>query len=176
MGDSTEDNEVKMDESLDKVGIIETVSDVNGDGAIENVSGTSYLGDSDIEAVEVLEQIWVGSETDPVVSETNRFKSKNIYDKQSQTQLKDDNTTMETNVGSEYRVEHYLTHGIFMIVLIMCCLLVISKMVRRTQRSSKICVSQEMAKDLGYTKLDGIKEEKENVQYMTQFRNMYKMQ
>ena len=33
-----------------------------------------------------------------------------------------------------------------------------------------------MAKDLGYTKLDVIKEEKENVQYMTQFRNMYKMQ
>ena len=88
----------------------------------------------------MLEQIWVGSETE--VSETNRFKSKNIYDKQSQTQLKDDNTTMETNVGSEYRVEHYLTHGIFMIVLIMFCLLVISKMVRRTQRSSKICVSQ----------------------------------
>jgi len=163
---------VATDEFDENIMIVEVEDvEVDTDQRNENFDTLNEVEESNIEQVKMLEEIWEGNE---IIPETLNFKSRNIYDKHPQDQY--EVSSSKINASSENKVELYMTHGIIMIVFIVNCAVVIMKIMKRSSRPASISVSQEMAKDLGYTKLDNSVREKEDKPMITQFRSVHKMQ
>ena len=152
--------------------------------------------------VEELEEIWddehvedddLNRELLPEIDSYDRFKSKNIYDKHESAHA-DDDKLLSDKIKSAYELPQYYTLGLIMMVVTLLCSAVAYKLAKKTRRRTATLVSQVslilschgrevmcfmvlqvMAKDLGYTQLDTNDMEEDNMQNLSQFRDMYKI-
>ena len=133
-----ENSKIASDEYDESVMMVE-IDDVEGDNDQRNGNSErlNKLEDSNNEPIKVLDEIW---EVDGIDTKTNKFKSKNIFDKQPKDEY--EVSSSKINSSTENKLELYLTHVIIMIVFIMFCLVVVMKMVRRTSRPTSNSVSQ----------------------------------